>query len=194
MRACKAAFLVESRATISPLPGHAGSPFRPTLRCVSGATHHTIQRGLQLYVTAHMWHRLPPQKVPQNYTKTRNYKTPVHHQHVARPYKQQNWAQTQEHATGKSPSVLQASLHPAAKATHLGCCMHAVCTAMLCTAVLMPLTKLLLPLPLLYSHSMVLGGLLVMSYTTRLTLRTCSHNIHSIRKSFKQQRCCSACD
>jgi hypothetical protein len=26
---------------------------------------------------------------------------------------------------------------------------------------------------LIYSHSMVLGGLLVMSYTTRLTLRTC---------------------
>jgi hypothetical protein len=30
-----------------------------------------------------------------------------------------------------------------------------------------------LMLPAAYSHSMVLGGLLVMSYTTRFTLRTC---------------------
>jgi hypothetical protein len=29
-------------------------------------------------------------------------------------------------------------------------------------------------LPAAYSHSMVLGGLLVMSYTTRFTLRTCA--------------------
>jgi hypothetical protein len=39
-----------------------------------------------------------------------------------------------------------------------------------------------------YSHSMVLGGLLVMSYTTRLTLRTCTAAMNTTRLKLVMQQ------